>query len=130
MPAPLALPLLGAAARLILSSGAREAAKKYGRVAIKKAQEQIKKHDSALTKKSIEAARKEGLGTLPRRAGKAARQEAEKQSQRDMLRTRLDRQRAQGRTPTIKDEVPLRFAKGGSIDGKATRGLTKGSRRK
>ena len=33
----MALPALGVAARLILSSGARQAAKKYGKAAIKKA---------------------------------------------------------------------------------------------
>ena len=125
MPAP----LLGAAARLILSSGAREAAKKYGRIAIEKAKEQIRKHDSALTKRASDAARKEGLATAPRRAGRSAREAAESQRQRDMLRTRLDRQRAERDLPQIREGDPLKFAKGGSIDGKAIKGLTKGSRR-
>ena len=130
MPLPLAIPILGAAARLVLSAGGRQAIKKYGKVAVDKAKAEIAKRNQAIDRVAGQAARKEGLGTAPRRASRAAREEAQKQKQRNDLRVRLERQQAEGRTSAIKDEVPLRFAKGGSIDGKATRGLTRGSRRK
>jgi len=90
MPVPLAIPVLSAVARLVLSHGGRQAAKKYG-----------------------QAARKEGL----------------RQGTRRGLETRLDRSRSGRDLPQIREEVPLKFAKGGSIDGKAIKGLTKGSRR-
>ena len=126
MPVPLALPVLGAVARLVLSAGARQAAKKYGQAAIRRAEAEIVKYQSALTRKAAAATRAEGHSA----AGQAARQEGSRQGIRRGLETRLDRSRSGRDLPQIREEVPLKFAKGGSIDGKAIRGLTRGSRRK
>ena len=112
----MALPVaLGAVARLVLSKGPREAAKKYGKAAVKKVQAQIKKGSAAIDKKAWPGATKDaaallGLGALsvnpykPKPFEKQRKQKLEKQPQ-------------------------SKFARGGSIDGRATRGLTKGSRR-
>tara|TARA_R100001244_G_C5089674_1_gene116097 strand:+ start:146 stop:538 length:393 start_codon:yes stop_codon:yes gene_type:complete len=130
----MALPFLGIAARLILSSGARQAAKKYGKAAVKKAQEQINKHSAALDRKAAQATKAEGP-TPSSIKYKTAQERARTQSSREGLRTRLDRQRT-GRERIVDSEgnlipeVPLRFATGGSIDGQAIQGLTKGSKRR
>ena len=126
MPAPLALPVLGAVARLVLSAGARQAAKKYGQAAIRRAEAEIVKYQSALSRRAAAATRAEGHSA----AGQAARKEGLRQGTRRGLETRLDRQRSARGLPRIEEEIPLKFAKGGSIDGKAIKGLTKGSRRK
>tara|TARA_R100000306_G_C4337760_1_gene123633 strand:+ start:243 stop:626 length:384 start_codon:yes stop_codon:yes gene_type:complete len=127
----MALPALGVAARLILSSGGREAAKKYGKAAVKKAQEQIKKFNEVADQKARQATIE--LGKTPAKAAdQAARARARTQSSREGLRTRLERQRT-GRERSegnLIPEVPLKFATGGSIDGIAIKGLTKGSNRR
>ena len=125
MPAP----VLGVVARLVLSSGARQAAKKYGQAAVTKAREELAKYQSALSRRASDATHKEGLGPALRGPSAAARRSA-RQRERDALGTRLDRQRSARGLPRIEEEIPLKFAKGGSIDGKAIKGLTKGSRRK
>mgnify|MGYP006406599593 FL=1 len=122
MPAP----VLGVVARLLLSSGSREAAKKYGQAAVTKAREELAKYQSALSRRAAAATRAEGHSA----AGQAARQEGLREGTRRGLATRLDRSRSGRDLPQIREEVPLKFAKGGSIDGKAIKGLTRGSRRK
>ena len=65
------LPVLGAAASLLVSSGARVAAKKYGPKAIEEAKKQIAKRKTAIDK-SAKNANDEALGTTGRARSKAA----------------------------------------------------------
>ena len=65
------LPVLGAAASLLVSSGARVAAKKYGPKAIEEAKKQIAKRKTAIDK-SAKNANDEALGTTRRARSKAA----------------------------------------------------------
>ena len=117
----MALPALGVAARLILSSGARQAAKKYGKAAIKKAQEQIKKFNEVADQKARRATIE--LGKTPSKAAdQAARARAKTQRTREGLRTRLDnRKRSSGIEKMVdKDgnlipEAALKFSKGGVV---------------
>ena len=65
------LPALGLAASLLVSSGARVAAKKYGPKAIEEAKKQIAKRKAAINK-SAKNANDEALGTTGRPRSKAA----------------------------------------------------------
>ena len=117
----MALPALGVVARLILSSGARQAAKKYGKAAIKKAQEQIKKFNEVADQKARRATIE--LGKTPSKAAdKAARARAETQRTREGLDTRLYRQRTSRGIEKMVDkdgnlipEATLKFSKGGVV---------------
>ena len=117
----MALPALGVAARLILSSGARQAAKKYGKAAIKKAQEQIKKFNEVADQKARRATIE--LGKTPSKAAdQAARARAKTQRTREGLRTRLDnRKRSSGiekmvdKDANLIPEAALKFSKGGVV---------------
>ena len=55
MPIPVVIPVLSAIGRIVLTKGAQSAIKKYGREAVKKAQEEIRKRESLITKKAKEA---------------------------------------------------------------------------
>jgi len=126
----MALPVLGVAARLLLSKGAREAIKRYGRAAVDKAKTEIAKRDRAISQRSREKLREEGINpSITRQQTDVGRKAGELSTGRSR-QTRFDRQRAGRDFPQIKEEVPLKFSKGGKIDGKAIKGLTKGSRRK
>jgi hypothetical protein len=96
----MALPALGIVARLLLSKGTREAVKKYGRAAVDKAKKELDKRNVAIDKKAAKVARAEGR-TPSRIKEQAARHEAGKQRSREGLRTRLDRQQAEGPSRTI-----------------------------
>ena len=50
-----ALPVLGAAAKFLLANGARAATMKFGKAAVDKAKDQIKKRDSAISDKASAA---------------------------------------------------------------------------
>ena len=65
------LPVLGVAARLLASSGVREAVKKYGVKAVEVAKKQIAKREAAITK-SAKSANDKTLGTYKRPRSKAA----------------------------------------------------------
>ena len=54
MPIPVVIPVLSAIGRIVLTKGAQSAIKKYGREAVKKAQEEIRKRESLITKKAKE----------------------------------------------------------------------------
>jgi len=140
---PLPLLGLGAAARLLLAQGSRKAAvKKYGKRAVKKGQEQIKKikkGSAAIDKDDLRlAAALLGLGALsvnpykPKPFEKQRKQKLEEQRYRKLADERLRRQLAKSDVDPEGDlipEAPRKFARGGSIDGRAKTGLTKGSRR-
>ena len=55
MPVPVIIPVLSAIGRVVLTKGSQSAIKKYGREAVKKAQEEIRKRESLITKKAKEA---------------------------------------------------------------------------
>ena len=50
-----ALPVLGAAAKFLMSNGARAATMKFGKAAVDKAKDQIKKRDAAIGDKASKA---------------------------------------------------------------------------
>ena len=54
MPVPILIPVLSVIGRAVLTKGAQSAIKKYGREAVKKAQEEIRKRESLITKKAKE----------------------------------------------------------------------------
>tara|TARA_R110000796_G_scaffold33626_1_gene87090 strand:+ start:733 stop:1092 length:360 start_codon:yes stop_codon:yes gene_type:complete len=119
----MALPALGVVAKFVMSSGTGAAIRKYGQSAVTKAAKEIKKFDSELTKKASAKTRSEGYSGVKNK-------ELEQIARRKGMDTRLNRNRAGKDFKETKIEVPLKFAKGGSIDGKAVRGLTKVLRRK
>ena len=49
---PVALPVLGAAAKFLMANGARAATMKFGKAAVDKAKDQIKRRDSAISDKA------------------------------------------------------------------------------
>jgi hypothetical protein len=117
----MALPAIGAAARLISSKGVREAAKKYGSKAIEEAKKQLKERDKAVSKGAKEAIQKDPVALK-------ARSEAKKEisdSSFDKMRSVRVRDKVEGRARARnkeadifaepKVEVPLKLKKGGKV---------------
>ena len=129
----MALPALGMVARFLLSKGTREAVVKFGRAAVDRAKKEIAKRSRTMDDAAREANRKAGHHSLARPEVQRSAQESIKRNTRQR---KLESERPKGtRNPPnpeqgLLEEVPLRFAKGGGIDGKAIKGLTKGSRRR
>ena len=131
----MALPALGIVARLLLSKGTREAVKKYGRAAVDKAKKEIAKRSRTIDEKVAQSARAEGRKPLSSKGHPATQKAMQEGRSKAGRQRRLESERPKGtRNPDpeqgLLEEVPLRFAKGGGIDGKAIKGLTKGSRRR
>ena len=107
---PVALPVLGAAAKFLMANGARAATMKFGKAAVDKAKDQIKKRDSAISDKA---------GT----ANIGVKRTQKPESTRKMQDTKRDKKMAKeeiagrsGKSDLLrppKDEAPLRFKKGG-----------------
>ena len=126
----MALPVLGLAARLILTKGFKEAVKKYGKTAAAKGKKQIKKREDAIEKRAT----KSDLDTLSpaeKRASYASPRQAQKS--RDTLKDKARQRRIteeQKKTAgkerlkyieeleefDLIEEVPLKFAEGGDVD--------------
>ena len=129
MPLP-ALPVLTATARFILAKGTREAVKKYGRAAVTKAKELIKKRDKAIDKKRRQLPPEER--GLPEEFGGDFQRSPAEQRAVDIRsgvarRTRSLRTQAEGEGGEYvpKEEIPLKLKKGGKVRGagRAIRGV-------
>ena len=105
-----ALPVLGAAAKFLMANGARAATMKFGKAAVDKAKDQIKKRDSAISDKASTA----NIGV---------KRTQKPESTRKMQDTKRDKKMAKeeivgrsGKSDLLrppKDEMPLKFTKGG-----------------
>jgi len=132
----MALQALGMVARFLLSKGTREAVVKFGRAAVDKAKKEIAKRSRTIDEKAAQAARAEGRNPLSSKGHPATQKAMQEGRSKAGRQRRLEGKPSKGtRNPPnpeqgLLEEVPLRFAKGGGIDGKAIKGLTKGSRRR
>ena len=113
MPAPL-IPVLSAIGRVVLTKGAQSAIKKYGREAVKKAQEEIRKRESLITKKAKETTKDVNKS---KSYDEGRRLEGVLRSQRGQrLKKEWNKQRDEAdifNEPLA--EKPLRFAEGGAL---------------
>ena len=114
----MALPLLGAAAKFLMANGTRAAVKKYGPKAVETAKKEIKKRESAMTKKAEQV----NLGKRNNPKQVARREETRTANQRNQ---RLDRERRmRGERSDLTNpprmEQELRFKKGGTTSKKTT----------
>jgi len=114
MPLP-ALPALTAAARFILAKGTREAVKKYGKTAIKKAKDLIKKRDKAIEKRKRQGTPEErGLDTDYHRVRSPLEQrELDIKESARMAGSELRKQA--GKVPIPREGAPLKLKKGGFV---------------
>ena len=126
----MALPVLGLAARLILTKGFKEAVKKYGKTAAAKGKKQIKKREDAIEKRATKSDL-DTLSTVEKRASYSSPRQAQKS--RDTLKDKARQRRIteeQKKTAgkerlkyieeleefDLIEEVPLKFAEGGDVD--------------
>ena len=126
----MALPVLGLAARLILTRGFKEAVKKYGKTAAAKGKKQIKKREEAIEKRATKSdldtlspAEKRASYSSPRQAQKSRDTLKDKARQR---RITEEQKKTAGKERTryieeleefdLIEEVPLKFAEGGEVN--------------
>jgi len=102
------LPALGAAAKFIMANGARAAAGKFSKTAVDKAKDQIAKRESAVS----QMADKANVGVKKTRSPQSIRR------QQDTMRDkRVAKQEARRAPKSPKEEMPLKFKKGGKVRG-------------
>ena len=117
-----ALPVLGAAAKFLMSNGARAATMKFGKAAVDKAKDQIKKRDAAIGDKASKA----NIGV--KRTQKPESTRKMQDTKRDKKMAKEETARRSGKSDLLrppKDEAPLRFKKGGTMK-KKSKGYAKG----
>ena len=102
------LPALGAAAKFIMANGARAATMKFGKAAVDKAKDQIAKRESAVS----QMADKANVGVKRTRSPQSIRRGQD--TSRDK---RVAKQEAARAPKSPKEEVPLKFKKGGKVRG-------------
>ena len=110
-----ALPVLGAAAKFLMSNGARAATMKFGKAAVDKAKDQIKKRDSAIADKAGKA----NIGV--KRTQKPESTRRMQDTKRDKKMAKEETARRSGKSDLLrppKDEAPLRFRRGGMNTGR------------
>ena len=100
----MALPALGAAAKFIMANGTRAATMKFGKAAVDKAKDQIKKRESAV----MEKADKANIGVKKTPSPQSIRRGQD--TQRDK---RVAKEEAKRTRKPFEEEVPLKFRKGG-----------------
>jgi hypothetical protein len=107
------IPILGPVASFIVANGAREAARKYAPKVIKKAQEEIKKRESAIDKAASQKSKTDKNPEFKELHGKTFRKS--KDTGRGMTRMidRSDKKSDIFREPT--PDRPLKLAEGGSL---------------
>ena len=117
-----ALPVLGAAAKFLMSNGARAATMKFGKAAVDKAKDQIKKRDAAIGDKASKA----NIGV--KRTQKPESTRKMQDTKRDTKMAKEETARRSEKSDLLrppKDEAPLRFKKGGTMK-KKSKGYAKG----
>jgi len=107
----MALPLVGAVGRFILSSGVRKATQKYGQKKVKDAQKQIAKREAAINKQAKEA-RFEQSGSKYGTASRSRSVETRKQKTRESRTPKKDPEYYLEEYPQGK---ALKFSKGGLV---------------
>ena len=100
----MALPALGAAAKFIMANGTRAATMKFGKAAVDKAKDQIKKRESAV----MEKADKANIGVKKTPSPQSIRRGQD--TKRDK---RVAKEEAKRTRKPFEEEVPLKFRKGG-----------------
>ena len=110
----MALPLLGLAAKFIVANGTRAAARKYAPKIIDKAKKQIDKRQKAITK-NVEKAK--AKGEIP--SGNTAPLQKQKSIETRKVNERAKRMKETSsrvdKDGVPRDEVPLKFSKGGDV---------------
>jgi len=117
-----ALPVLGAAAKFLMANGARAATMKFGKAAVDKAKDQIKKRDAAIGDKASKA----NIGV--KRTQKPESTRKMQDTKRDTKMAKEETARRSEKSDLLrppKDEAPLRFKKGGTMK-KKSKGYAKG----
>ena len=107
---PLALPLLGVAAKFVLANGSRVAIRKYGKKVVEKAMKQIKKRQKAIDKR--------GKGEEPYQYTAKQRARGAEVQRTKALKRRLEAEKPKARFDEEGfplEEVPLKFSKGGRV---------------
>lgn len=104
----MALPALGAAAKFIMANGTRAATMKFGKAAVDKAKDQIKKREKAVMKKADEVK----FGVKKESSPQSIRRGQDTKRNKRVAKE----ERTSGRSDALrppKDEMPLKFRKGG-----------------
>ena len=104
----MALPALGAAAKFLMANGARAATMKFGKAAVDKAKNEIKKRESAVMKKTDEA----NIGVKKESSPQSIRRGQDTKRNKRVAKE----ERTSGRSDALrppKDEMPLKFRGGG-----------------
>ena len=104
----MALPALGAAAKFIMANGTRAATMKFGKAAVDKAKDQIKKREKAVMKKADEVK----FGVKKESSPQSIRRGQDSKRNKRVAKE----ERTSGRSDALrppKDEMPLKFRKGG-----------------
>ena len=108
----MALPLIGAVGRFILSNGVRKATQKYGQKKVKDAQKQIAKREAAINKQAREARFKETGSSKYGEASRSRAAETTKKKAREARKPKKDPEYYLEEYPQGKT---LKFSKGGLV---------------
>jgi len=100
------LPALGAVAQFLMSNGARAAIVKFGKKAVEAAKKELNKRDSAVG----DMASKANVGVKRTRGPQSIRRGQD--TKRDNL---MAREEAASAPKSPREEVPLKFEKGGKV---------------
>ena len=121
----MALPALGAAAKFLMANGARAATMKFGKAAVDKAKNEIKKRESAVMKKTDEA----NIGVKKESSPQSIRRGQDTKRNKRVAKE----ERTSGRSDALrppKDEMPLKFRGGGMKSKMGTKGGAMGGKKK
>jgi|TARA_E500000318_G_scaffold47404_1_gene44601 hypothetical protein len=102
------LPALGAVAQFLASNGARAAAAKFGKKAVEAAKKELSDRDKTVS----DMADKANVGVTRTRSPQSIRR-----GQDTMRDKRVAKQEAARAPKSPKEEVPLKFKKGGKVRG-------------
>ena len=121
----MALPALGAAAKFLMANGARAATMKFGKAAVDKAKNEIKKRESAVMKKTDEA----NIGVKKESSPQSIRRGQDTKRNKRVAKE----ERTSGRSDALrppKDEMPLKFRGGGMKSKMKANGMKAGGKMK
>ena len=121
----MALPALGAAAKFLMANGARAATMKFGKAAVDKAKNEIKKRESAVMKKTDEA----NIGVKKESSPQSIRRGQDTKRNKRVAKE----ERTSGRSDALrppKDEMPLKFRGGGMKSKMKAKGMKAGGKMK
>lgn len=120
-----ALPVLGAAAKFLMANGTRAATMKFGKAAVDKAKDQIKKRDSAITDKAGKA----NIGVKRTQKPESTRRMQDTKRDKRVAKQERISDRSDALRPP-KDEMPLKFRGGGMKSKMSTKGGMAGGKKK